>query len=939
MRAHIWITSFFVFGILVAGCNGKQAVQRTSRKESAAPRTTEHPSSPEPEATAKPPAPAPANSDFAWFDSLGFPDIEGCAFVRVAKGRFADGPAWMFYWKPGAHGSWGFPMAGSESSPTTVLSVDLSEVAAHRIPASVENHNIADPAIRNLEDAASAYLKHASSMLEGDDPFRGRHFAQVGHRTEVFILARVCDANGLDKLSDDLLALAEKLRGGQKWNEPAPPVGESVRKEIAHTMMWRAVRAFGAPAISRERLLERFEWIVASFPESRHAERAKRTRDLLRSMIAEDKAHAKKAKPLDEMTTEERVADLIFRLREQNGRQYSQPGSCDIFDDFGGVRAGEDTPAHKLVGIGYAAVPQLIEALDDQRFTRSVGFHRDFYFSHFVLRVGDCALAIIERIAGRSFYKRRSTSSEMVKNGEASPVKKEVAAWWKGFQKKGEKQSLLDAVSAGDDNSPAQATVLLKKYPEAVLTAIIAGTRNAKRPWVRQQMVRIAAGIKGDSPVPFLLEELGNGPTLASRVQAALGLHRRGRTEAVEAMIREWEGTAQPLARPGHSGRPKWQDEWDERNDFGSLISFLSGCGRPEAIKALGDGIRQRPVGLRMEIISSFGEGGNMSVFSTGRGGGINTTERGKETPEVKAAIENLLFSALDDTDERSGMSGSWGRKSFRDPRMCDVAGHVLWRRQPKKYDFDISASLNVREKQRAVLKNTWRARQGLPSLPLPKPPEIKRVADAIVDPLLRKAVSAATDRTRQRALDELVGLGLGALPRAQEYLNGLAEDHKARGALESAVGRLAFTVREVVVDPGSAQPDRSLKDRLDAVAGKPLSPDGIIGIMLQVAQALPRGATGIKLRADRPGNGTGVEVSVTLTQRLFDQGGSQKGWKTHSSVTVGEESLYNSSGSSSRTHRQKREAYEDIEKALVKALTARPDEDFALRLGLVEER
>jgi hypothetical protein len=158
------------------------------------------------------------------------------------------------------------------------------------------------------------------------------------------------------------------------------------------------------------------------------------------------------------MTTEERVAELIFRLREQNGQQWSQPGSCDIFiHDRFGDRKGQKSPAQQLVEIGYDAVPQLIAVIEDDRFTRSVGFHRNFHFSHFVLRVGDCALAILERIAARSFWEPRSTSAAMLKDGQAPAAKAKVQAWWQEFQKKGETRMLIQGTEAGDDASPAQA--------------------------------------------------------------------------------------------------------------------------------------------------------------------------------------------------------------------------------------------------------------------------------------------------------------------------------------------------------------------------------------------------------------------------------------------------------------------------------------------------
>ena len=131
---------------------------------------------------------------------------------------------------------------------------------------------------------------------------------------------------------------------------------------------------------------------------------------------------------------------------------------------FHGARIATNTPAHQLVNIGYPAVPQLIAALDNPAFTRSVGYHRNFYFSHTVLTVGDCAAFILNRIAGKAFYTPQSTSSYLSKDGNVAQVRKDAQAWWAEFQQKGEKQTLVDATAAGD---PAQAQLLCQRYPEA----------------------------------------------------------------------------------------------------------------------------------------------------------------------------------------------------------------------------------------------------------------------------------------------------------------------------------------------------------------------------------------------------------------------------------------------------------------------------------------
>ena len=51
-------------------------------------------------------------------------------------------------------------------------------------------------------------------------------------------------------------------------------------------------------------------------------------------MVAQDEAHSKNGPAnFDALPVDQRVHELIFQLRDQNGRQWSQPGWCDIFND------------------------------------------------------------------------------------------------------------------------------------------------------------------------------------------------------------------------------------------------------------------------------------------------------------------------------------------------------------------------------------------------------------------------------------------------------------------------------------------------------------------------------------------------------------------------------------------------------------------------------
>jgi hypothetical protein len=460
---------------------------------------------------------------FKWFSTLGFLDVKDLRFVRVATGdwyRHDDDPPQNTYLR-------GF-LLSEKGDRFTVLTLSLTEGTFQKTPAQTPAHEQVSFEASNLKTGAAAYLKAMRAPTANQErPGRLSEEISLDSRTQIFVLAWACSRNGLDELAAELFdqaALTPTGYGNDPDKPPTEPLQKLVADDLAHTEMWRSVVAFGDPAISRTKLLERFEHLVKHYPDSEHHKDAKLTATLLKKMIGEDVEHEKKsAKPFDELTKKDQIAELIFQLREQNGHQFMQPGSCDIFDSLN--REKKDSPGHKLMKLGYDAVPQLIDHLDDERFTRSVGFHRDFYFSHYVLRVKDCALAILERIASRTFWRESSTFSYMSKDEKTSETKEKIQEWYSEFQKKGEKRMLIEAVEKGDRDSHDQARRLLERYPDAALAPILAGIKAAKDSDTRDMLVAAATQIENDSPLPFLLTEVKEGPFACGRFLAAESLH------------------------------------------------------------------------------------------------------------------------------------------------------------------------------------------------------------------------------------------------------------------------------------------------------------------------------------------------------------------------------------------------------------------------------
>ena len=194
----------------------------------------------------------------------------------------------------------------------------------------------------------------------------------------------------------------------------------------------------------------------------------------------------------------------MLDLETQNGRQPSQPGHPDVWLD----PRGASSPAHRLRALGIDAAPALIDAFDDQRFTRTVGFVRNYRFSHRVLRVGEVAREILMRIAGRAFTDTT-----------------DATAWLDAVQSDGELAVLTRAARSGDARGLAQAVRLMTIAPQAAIDALEEGARAATGDWVRAAHLRLLADV-GAAPDVFQGHLDAPGPSTRFAAAWALRAHR-----------------------------------------------------------------------------------------------------------------------------------------------------------------------------------------------------------------------------------------------------------------------------------------------------------------------------------------------------------------------------------------------------------------------------
>jgi hypothetical protein len=803
-------------------------------------------------------APDPAaqrRAVFAWLDGLGYPAVKGLKFVKVATGhptRNDDGLIENSY----LHGL----LLQEMDNKFVVLDLRLRRSAFERTPPNTPPHQRVDYEAADVNRFAAAALKQfeledrGPLVAEGvrEQMMRQLMAALSGQRIEgrvmTLSLAWVCHHHGLD---DESARFYRRVGGpGDKWLQ------ELVAAELATAEMWQAVLAFQDPAVTRADLKARFEYIVKHLPGTNHHKRAAEAVALLDRMIREDDAHAAAragGKPFAQLGWKEQARELVFQLRDQPGHQWSQPGACDIFDTLGGTR---DTPAHKLVELGYDAVPALIEALDDDRFSRAVGFGRDFYFSHYVLTVGQCAGEILESISGLSLrepvYSRGLQTKDMP---EVEKVRAEARAWYAELEVWGEKRWLMDIVRKG--NHPALARRLREKYPREALQVLIAGARAARSDYDRHALVREAGLIGGEDALRFLLTEVKEGPVFAGRQAAAVRLQERKRPEGLAAMLAEWGDRK--------FAREKTEWPWDPEAE---LAGFLAQSGKPEAVAALAEGLARRPLDVRFAVVEAMRCDPIRVAFK-------NTNREDPEPSRLRAAVEALLVAALDDTEQGFGWSYSRGGKGISNPHLCDMAADMLRKLDPSRYSYDLEAPWSQRRRDVVSLKNIWRQANKLPPLPFPERKAIARVPEKVLRPLLDRFLNG-TDDQRRTAQADIEKLGLGTLPGILRRYNA-ASGEEAKKRLDDLSKRVACIVAEIAFFDRSLKPDAALRSRLEALRGKPLEWKSFLRALGATLKAMPPGVRGLRVVAERVGDGTGF----TLRFDLLDQaraGGKDNG-------------------------------------------------------------
>ncbi|HEY2342787.1 MAG TPA: hypothetical protein VGH90_07150, partial [Chthoniobacteraceae bacterium] len=662
--------------------------------------------------------PERADALFAWLDQLPLPGLHGTDLVRVRTGSHWQNA--QKKWEPDCYLAFLV-----EDSPKSfrVLMPDGEYASFGKRGANPGELGFTGFRKVSLLDEARQYLAqyqtqdHTKEVRYRWFGYALREFStpDVELPPENLLLAYWCA-----KASDEQLALSllNARPAPQRHGPGAPPNRDSLeialQKDLAAILRSNAFRSFAEKKRLRPDLLASFQTIVALCPKADLSKEQDAIR-ILETMIREDDTRpALTAEQLDALPPAARAEELVFRLRDErrpNRINDRDPIVLELWPDNGALVA--------LVNLEWDAAPALIKALDDDSFTREGTWRTR---GENVFRVRDLALEILKTLSGCSF------SSPAKSNGSPRSEFDVARDWWKGVSEKGEKEYLMEYITADDSQFEQNVDQLLKKYAHESIPFIVDRARAETA--LERRVILSRALWKRDDPrcADFFARQVLEGPDIGDRVAAAHGLRTLHDARAVSAMCAEWPKI---VATNGKSNWPLIDEGDPTLENPWSVANFLATSNAPEASLCLGGNAASIPAEWRARIIS------RLAKFLGGKCDDADPPAEG-----AKKAVEDVFLSFLSDAAEyppsdEADLIGAG--------RICDLAAvelHEVW---PRKYEFDRWQSPAARTRQCLTIANTRSRELGEPLLPLPpespkKPLQAKArpiVSEVSIDPPL----------------------------------------------------------------------------------------------------------------------------------------------------------------------------------------------------------
>ncbi len=789
----------------------------------------------------------------AWWKTTGLPDVSSIPMVKVTHAsRVAgdDGPGDVVH---------GFVVSETPTH-TTVFDVMMRRAKfPKQLPGSSRYPRIESLAIDREIAKPLARLEHSAKKTK-NNPFMDFAFADFNRRRG-FLIAMALYGRGQKQLALRIWKHVGSIdirfhAGYGTWS-----VVEQLRSGVIHRLhtSWqhdlvREHKTWRESLKALEDLQRRMQVDYSQDVET------------LRAMAAEE-VHYKLP---DLGAVQGATLDPKTLVRALPNVQRWCVGKLFLSDRFtihNRIVEGRQAPVTHLKRLGYEAVPALIEALEDTRFTRVAIQDRRWKtwhpFQFRVVRVNELAHALLEHIAGRKFVEtpRIEFDVNIRRVDDTSPTPREIVEhWWKSAKKKGEAAVLIDGIRAGTSASVKQAERLALRFPKQALDPIRDAIAASKGPLRASALTRALAPIR-TKEASALLRSLARKGDAAPRLAAAETLLARDDVSGLNAILPDWYTLASDTLTVSFVSLGPAKQGVEPRE----LIRFMCKADPQRSLRRMKESIEKASPALCAYVAREIAVRDNSEAPLSPETTPNHILFSDVFVPEqTSMLLEALLVQMLRDRRIITSHTGPSNMRHLDPKRVGDLAAKRLGLLWPNRYLYDETAYMASSLTTRYRFLNTWRKANNLEAVAVPTRPKPKPVSGQRVKAALQHWQRASDDKERSRAEGVLVRLGLGVIPVLRQVKAPTSSEAEQ---LDWLIRRLSCIVHDVHWETPGASPSDKLKQLTESLIGQPLRGKDVLSVLQHVAVNRTRVVAGVSIIASRDTDGTGVTLGLRLIE------------------------------------------------------------------------
>jgi hypothetical protein len=536
------------------------------------------------------------------------------------------------------------------------------------------------------------FRSHARNRPETFSPFDNYYFEAdwpMHPVAEAMLLARAAARRGH---FDEVNIL---------WN--AKGSTKEAREHLACGIFNKLMIDVADPAITWERQLELHQLWLESFPGTSYFRRVTAQSKILESMTRE--GVVAESKPTQQKTRRElQIEGWVQSLRDESVHCEELLWVADGQFIGSPMRNGRTLgPAsQQLLRAGSSAAGALIDAVDNETLTHCVWYSSRHGGGIHALSVGELADALLHKITGLQMY------------GSTRERKAKWQEWWKIVRERGEEEALVAIVLNPATRSQESLDKLLTRFPNRISDAC-AAVRNETNRGVRVGLLQIVDERAGAQGIPFLIEEIANGPYLHGRIEAARLLLKRGDDRGLDSFVKKWQSGSgfEETPDPNYPGSADSSISDGNEDAAEALLDLVLTSNRADAIAALAPGFMKRPERFRKAFLFAIERHGREAIDAAN-----NTAKK-----TIEDCLQSMLVDLLDDTnvhfaEEDLIVDGKYARQ--KTVRAADRAARMLHELFPSVYPYEAFHPRVDRDRNIVEIKNVWRKTHGMELLPVP---------------------------------------------------------------------------------------------------------------------------------------------------------------------------------------------------------------------------